>query len=110
MPTQASPRTSSSTFSPLTYRLGRPFVHVDTFAMANLVAGRQVVPELVQDDFTPEAVADQAISLLQDPSRAAAMRAELRTVKSKLGERGASGRAADAILAVARRNAAGRLG
>jgi lipid-A-disaccharide synthase len=96
--------------SPLTYRLGRPFVHVDTFAMANLVAGRQVVPELVQDDFTPEAVADQAISLLQDPSRAAAMRAELRTVKSKLGERGASGRAADAILAVARRNDAGGLG
>ena len=36
--------------SPLTYRLGRPFVHVDTFAMANLVAGRQIVPELMQDD------------------------------------------------------------
>ena len=43
--------------SPLTYRLGRPFVRVDTFAMANLVAGRQVVPELMQDDFTPDAVA-----------------------------------------------------
>ena len=36
--------------SPLTYRLGRPFVHVDTFAMVNLVAGRRVVPELMQDD------------------------------------------------------------
>jgi lipid-A-disaccharide synthase len=96
--------------SPLTYRLGRPFVHVDTFAMANLVAGRQVVPELVQDDFTPAAVASQAISLLQDSARAAAMRAELRTVKAKLGARGASGRAADAILAVAHRNGTGRLG
>ena len=63
--------------SPLTYRLGRRFVHVNTFAMANLVAGRQVVPELMQDDFTPDAVASHAISLLQDPSRAAAMRAEL---------------------------------
>ena len=41
--------------SPLTYRLGRPFVHVDTFAMANLVAGTPVVPELIQDDFTPDA-------------------------------------------------------
>ena len=48
--------------SPLTYRLGRPFVHVDTFAMANLVAGAEVVPELIQDDFTPEAVADHAVA------------------------------------------------
>ena len=75
-----------------------------TFAMANLVAGRQVVPELMQDDFTPDAVASHAISLLQDPSRAAAMRADLREVKSRLGVPGASGRAAEAILTVARRN------
>ena len=40
--------------SPLTYRLGKPFVHVDTYAMANLVAGRRVVPELIQDEFTPQ--------------------------------------------------------
>ncbi len=52
--------------SPLTYRLGRPFVRVDTFAMANLVAGRQVVPELMQDDFTPDAVAERALPLLED--------------------------------------------
>ena len=90
--------------SSLTYRLGRPFVNVNTFAMANLVAGRQVVPELMQDDFTPDAVASHAISLLQDPSRAAAMRADLREVKSRLGVPGASGRAAEAILTVARRN------
>ena len=56
--------------SPLTYRLGRRFVRVDTFAMANLVAGRRVVPELIQDDFTPEAVAEHAIALLRDQGRA----------------------------------------
>jgi lipid-A-disaccharide synthase len=95
--------------SPLTYRLGRPFVHVDTFAMVNLVAGRQVVPELMQDDFTPEAVANHAISILQDPSRAAAMRAGLRDVSARLGSPGASGRAADAILAVAHGNVTRRL-
>ena len=39
--------------SPLTYRLGRRFVRVNTFGMANLVAGKTVVPELIQDDFTP---------------------------------------------------------
>ena len=57
--------------SPLTYRLGRPFVRVNTFAMANLVAGRQVVPELMQDDFTPDAVARHALALLEDPRKAA---------------------------------------
>jgi lipid-A-disaccharide synthase len=87
--------------SPLTYRLGRPFVHVDTFAMANLVAGRKVVPELIQDDFTPHAVAVQALTLLQDRSASARMRAELRAVKARLGERGASRRAAEAVLAAA---------
>jgi lipid-A-disaccharide synthase len=87
--------------SPLTYRLGRPFVHVDTFAMANLVAGRKVVPELIQDDFTPHAVAVQALTLLQDRNASARMRAELRAVKARLGERGASRRAAEAVLAAA---------
>jgi lipid-A-disaccharide synthase len=96
--------------SPLTYRLGRPFVRVNTFAMANLVAGRQVVPELMQDDFTPDAVAQQALPLLEDRRTAEAMRADLRTVRAKLGTPGASRRAAEAVLAVAARNTPQRLG
>ena len=87
--------------SPVTYRLGRPFVHVDTFAMANLVAGRTIVPELIQDAFTPEAAASQAITLLENRDAAARMRADLREVKAKLGSPGASARAAAAVLAVA---------
>jgi lipid-A-disaccharide synthase len=90
--------------SPLTYRLGRPFVQVDTFAMANLVAGRKVVPELIQDDFTPHAVAVQALTLLQDRAAVARMRAELRIVKARLGQPGASRRAAEAVLAAASRS------
>jgi lipid-A-disaccharide synthase len=39
--------------SPTTYRIGRRFVRVSTYGMVNLVAGRQVVPELIQDQFTP---------------------------------------------------------
>ena len=38
---------------PLTYRLGKPLVQVDTYAMVNLVAGRRVVPELIQDASRP---------------------------------------------------------
>jgi lipid-A-disaccharide synthase len=96
--------------SPLTYRLGRPFVRVDTFAMANLVAGRTIVPELIQDAFVPSAVAAHAITLLRDAPAAERMRADLREVKAKLGTPGASRRAADAIVAVARQARARRLG
>jgi lipid-A-disaccharide synthase len=86
--------------SPLTYRLGKPFLRVDTFAMPNLVAGRRIVPELIQDDFTPERTADEALTLLTDPARHAAMRDALTDVRQQLGPPGASGRAADAVLEV----------
>jgi lipid-A-disaccharide synthase len=88
--------------SPLTYRLGRRFVHVDTFAMANLIAGRRIVPELIQDNCTPEAVSREVVSFLTDTARAAATRSALREVREKLGRPGASGRAADAVLTVAK--------
>ena len=88
--------------SSLTYRLGKPFVHVETYAMANLVAGRHVVPELIQDAFTPERVAAEALRVLTDAAHAAAVRRDLREVRGKLGTPGASRRAADAVLEVAR--------
>ena len=86
--------------SPLTYRLGKPFVKLDTYAMVNLVAGRRIVPELIQMDFTAEHVAHEAIALLTDPDRHARTRDALRDVCQRLGTPGASGRAADAILEV----------
>jgi lipid-A-disaccharide synthase len=87
--------------SPWTYRVGRPFVKVDTFAMVNLIAGDRIVPELIQDDFTPEAVARETIPLLTDPARAAAVRSGLARVRERLGGPGASCRAARRILEVA---------
>jgi lipid-A-disaccharide synthase len=86
--------------SPMTYRLGRPFVRVNTFAMVNLIAGERLVPELIQNAFTPEAVADEAVSMLIDPERAARIRAGLAEVRRKLGGAGGSRRAARAILNV----------
>jgi lipid-A-disaccharide synthase len=90
--------------APVTYRLGKPFVRVDTYAMANLVAGRRVVPELIQDAFTPGAVASEAIDILTSEARSSKMRTELRTVREQLGGPGASARAARAVLRVARRS------
>jgi lipid-A-disaccharide synthase len=89
--------------SPLTYRIGKPFVRVDTYAMANLVAGERIVPELIQDDFTPARVADETVRLLTDHELYTRTRDALRRVREKLGGSGASGRAADSVLAVARR-------
>lgn len=91
--------------SPLTYRIGKPFVRVDTYAMANLVAGERIVPELIQDDFTPARVADETVRLLTDRGLYSRTRDALRRVREKLGGSGASGRAADAVLAVAREKA-----
>jgi lipid-A-disaccharide synthase len=86
--------------SPLTYALGRAFVRVSTYGMVNLVAGRTIVPELIQDGFTPESVAREAISLLTDRARTDVMRRDLAEVRAKLGGPGASERAARAVLSV----------
>jgi len=93
--------------SPLTYRLGKPFLKVDTYAMPNLVAGRRVVPELIQDGFTPQRVADETVALLVDADRHARAREALRGVRERLGSPGASARAATAILEVATRRSSG---
>ena len=95
--------------SPITYRLGRPLVRVSTFAMANLVAGSRVVPELIQDDFTPERVAAEALDIVTNRARAARMREDLRKVRLQLGTPGASDRAAQAVLDVARHGRAAGL-
>ena len=71
--------------------------------MTNLVAGRRVVPELIQADFTPQRVADETVALLTDRDLHARTREELRRVREKLGAPGASARAAAAVLEVAAR-------
>jgi len=86
--------------SPLTALLAKPLVRTENFGMVNLIAGREVVPELIQEDFTPEKVAEATLRLLQDPAAAAAMRAALSEVRRKLGPPGAVERAADAIAAL----------
>ena len=60
--------------SPLTYRIGKPFVRVDMYAMANLVAGKRVVPELIQERLHPRArgrrnhsVSDRPRAVAADP-------------------------------------------
>jgi lipid-A-disaccharide synthase len=86
--------------SPLTATLAKPLVRTPHFAMVNLIAQKRVVPELVQDDFTPQAVADETLRLLQDPNARNAQRAGLADVRTRLGPPGAVERAADEIVSL----------
>ncbi len=94
--------------SPVTYKLGQPLVRVSMFSMVNLVAGERMVQELIQEECTPEAVAREAVDLLTNAARVIEMKEQLAIVRERLGGTGASGRAADAILEIARRR--GRAG
>jgi lipid-A-disaccharide synthase len=71
-------------------------ITTEHFGLVNLIAGRRLATELMQDDFTGESLSDELISLLS-PERNARMRADLRGDKTT-GEPGASGRAAKAII------------
>jgi lipid-A-disaccharide synthase len=88
--------------SPITARLAKPLVRTKFFSMVNLIAGRAVVPELIQDGFTPARVAQEAENLLS-PSEEGRNRVEIMTrgleeVRRLLGPPGAVERAADEIV------------
>jgi lipid-A-disaccharide synthase len=86
--------------TPLTALLAKPLVRTAHFSMVNLIAGREVVPELIQKDFTAEKVAAQVLRLVRDPAAVFTMRTELAEVRRRLGPPGAVERAADAITAL----------
>jgi len=90
--------------SQLNWRLIRPLIHLDTFGMVNLIAGRRIVPELMQHDATGERIAAEVQSVLTDPLRLARMRRDLEEVRQKLVEGGGAGaeRAARAVMQVVR--------
>ncbi len=92
--------------SPLTWKFGRPLVSVSFFAMPNLIAGREVVPELVQDKLTAENIVARMNEILPDGPARQAMLDGLCEVRDKLagpeGARSASERAAEAVLKACR--------
>lgn len=88
--------------SALTYALGKPLVSVANYAMVNLIAGRVVVPELIQKDFTPERVCAETLRILDDGPDRARMIADLAEVRARLGAGGATQRAADEVMAILR--------
>ena len=83
------------------HTLGR-LIEVEHYGLVNLVAGERLAPELMQGDFTGDSLARELLALLA-PARNAEVRARLREVTARLGEGGASRRAAEAVLRALRR-------
>jgi lipid-A-disaccharide synthase len=91
--------------SPLSWTLGRHLVRVPFYGMVNLIAGREVVPELVQQRFTPEAVASALGAIIPEGDARRRMQDELALVRAALhaarDQRSAAARAAELILRTA---------
>lgn len=81
-----------------TYLLGKCLIRVPYLGMVNLLAGRRVVPEFIQHGISPTTIAHEAELLLRNPGLYQKMKEEFAAVREKLGEKGASARAACAIL------------
>ncbi|OGW14266.1 MAG: lipid-A-disaccharide synthase [Nitrospinae bacterium RIFCSPLOWO2_12_FULL_47_7] len=82
----------------LSYWVYRWFVNVKNFGLVNIVAGEEVVPELLQFQVTAERIASEALSVLKKPERQQAIRARLFRVRESLGEPGVAHRLAKSIV------------
>ncbi len=85
----------------VSWLLGRLMVRVPYISLVNLVAGRQAVPELIQGGVTSEELVRQSMRILRDGEVSGRMRSDLGEVRSKLGEGGATARAADIAISLA---------
>ncbi len=84
--------------SQLNWRIFRPLINTPFVGMPNLIAGKEVAPELLQDDLNGETLANLITEFLSDPARLQRSRADLAEVRKRLGEANASERAASKIL------------
>jgi len=93
--------------SALSHWIAKRIVHVDHIGLVNILAGRRIVPEFVQNDVRAENILPATLSLVDDTPARAKMIADLAAVREGLGGPGASARAANEILAVVARRSHG---
>jgi lipid-A-disaccharide synthase len=82
-----------------TYAIARAIIKVPYISMANILAGRKLVPELIQHEASPKRIARAAVAMLENPRTLDALKHDLASLRRKLGSPGASARAAEGILA-----------
>jgi len=86
----------------LSYWIGRALIRVDHIGLVNLVAGKEIAPELIQQDVHPQRIAEEALLILRDPILNRKMTDSMGEVRQKLGEPGAAQRAARIVLSLLR--------
>ncbi|MEK7833556.1 MAG: lipid-A-disaccharide synthase, partial [Acidobacteriota bacterium] len=86
--------------SALNWRIFWPLINTEFVGMPNLIAGKEIAPELLQDDLNAERLAKEIVAFLGDTARLEKARRDLAEVRDKLGEANASERAAKQILAM----------
>ena len=86
--------------SPFSFLMGRLFVNVSHIGLANIIAGRTIVPELIQSDANPERMAKELLAILTDEERKTQIRKDLSGIREKLGSPGAAERAAQSALEI----------
>lgn len=91
--------------SRLSYLIGRMIIDVDHIGLVNIVAGRRIVPEFVQNEVTPENMAGVIAHLFEDRAYHDAMLADLRALRERIGEPGVAGRIASLMLQFLRNGA-----
>jgi lipid-A-disaccharide synthase len=84
--------------SPISYWLGRAMIQVKHIGLVNLITGKKIVPELLQDQASPTRIAETVFHMLDDASGLERLRHELLNVKDSLGGPGASQRVADIAI------------
>ena len=82
----------------VTYAIAKIFIKIPNIGLANIVAGKKIVPELIQNNATPMKIAAEMEKLLSDPREFNRVQKELSKIHNWLGDPGASRRAAKVIL------------
>lgn len=82
------------------YWIGRALIQVNHIGLVNLVAGKEIAPELIQNDVNPQRIADEALCILRDPVLQRRMRESMAGVRQSLGEPGAANRAARIVTSM----------
>jgi lipid-A-disaccharide synthase len=84
--------------SPLTYQIGKRLVTIPYIGLVNILAEKELVPEILQERATAKNIAQEALSILGDSTRQRVMKESFQALRNSLGSPGASTRAAKMIL------------
>ena len=82
----------------VTYQLAKRLIQIPHIGLVNVVSGKTIIPEFLQNDARPETIAHEALFLLSEPKARKKIVEDLKEVRKKLGTSGASQRAANALI------------